>query len=90
MGNTVMLFGLGDLGGWVLEFLARCEGVGTIITADLREDWGVRKTNTAAIGAAQQGYYKTIKFYKCDVRDIDGTAELLKTYYYLSKILAKQ
>ena len=24
-----------------------------------------------------QGYYKTIKFYKCDVRDIDGTAELL-------------
>ena len=79
MGNTVMLFGLGDLGGWVLEFLARCEGVGTIITADLREDWGARKTNTAAIGAAQQGYYKTIKFYKCDVRDIDGTAELLKT-----------
>ena len=79
MGNTVMIVGLGDLGGWVLEFLARCEGVSTIVTADIREDWGIRKTDTAAIGAAQQGYNKTIKFYKCDVRDIDGTAELLKT-----------
>ena len=79
MGSTVMIFGLGDLGGWVLEFLARCEGVGTIIAADLREDWGIRKTHTAAIGAAQQGYYKTIKFHKCDVRDIDETAELLNT-----------
>ena len=79
MGNTVMIVGLGDLGGWVLEFLARCEGVSTIITADLREDWGIRKTDTVAIGAAQQGYNKTMKFYKCDVRDIDRTAELLKT-----------
>jgi len=78
MGKTVMLFGLGDLGGWALEFLARCEGVGTIIAADLREELGVMKTHTAAVGAAQQGYYKTIKFQKCDVRDIDGTAELLK------------
>ena len=79
MGKTVMIFGLGDLGGWALEFLARCEGVGTIIAADLREELGVMKTHTAAVGAAQLGYYKTIKFQKCDVRDIDGTAELLKT-----------
>ncbi|MBA7650195.1 hypothetical protein ES703_57997 [subsurface metagenome] len=79
MGKTVMIFGLGDLGGWALEFLARCEGVGTIIASDLREELGVMKTHTAAVGAAQLGYYKTIKFQKCDVRDIDGTAELLKT-----------
>lgn len=25
--SCVMLFGIGDLGGWVLEFLARSEGV---------------------------------------------------------------
>lgn len=80
MGSTVMIVGLGDLGGWVLEFLARREGVGTIIAADLREDWGVRKTNAAACGAAQEGYSnKTIKFQQIDVRDIDRTAELLKT-----------
>ena len=79
MGKSVMIFGLGDVGQWALEYLARCEGVGRIITTDLREDWGIRKTNTAAVGAAQQGYYKTIEFHKCDVRDIDRTAELLKT-----------
>jgi len=27
MGKTVMLFGLGDLGGWVLEFLARYNAI---------------------------------------------------------------
>ena len=79
MGKTVAIIGLGDLGGWVLEFLARCEGVRKIIAVDSREDWGVMKTNTAAIGAAQQGYCKTINFCKCDVKDIDRTAELLKT-----------
>jgi hypothetical protein len=78
MDNKIIIFGLGDLGGWVLEFLARSEGIGTIIAVDINEDWGARKTNSVAIGAAQQGYNKTIKFQKCDVRDIDGTAELLK------------
>ena len=78
MGKTVMIFGLGDLGGLVLEYLARCEGVSTIIAADLREEQGL-KVATAATGAAQQGYYKTIDFHRCDVKDIDGTAELLKT-----------
>jgi len=49
MGKTVMIFGLGDLGGLVLEFLARCEGVGTIIATDLREEQGL-KVITAATG----------------------------------------
>lgn len=78
--SCVMLFGIGDLGGWVLEFLARSEGVSTIISSDIREDWAFMKTECAAIGAGQQGYNKTIKFEKCDVNDIDETAELLKKY----------
>ncbi len=44
----------------------------------LREDLAGMKTECAAIGAGQQGYNKTIKFEKCDVNDIDATAELLK------------
>jgi len=74
-----MMFGLGDMGGYVLEFLARSnDSVGTIIAADLREEQGMKVT-TAAIGAAREGYYKTIKFYKCDVKNINETAELLKS-----------
>ena len=78
--KTVMMFGVGDLGGWVLEFLARREGLGSIIVCDNREDWGVVKTNCAATGAGVEGYSKTMIFEKCDVNDIDGTAELIKKY----------
>jgi len=80
MANSVMIFGLGDLGGWVLEFLARREGVSTIIACDRREDWGILKTNGAAVAAGAEGHCKTIKFEKCDVFDTDATAELIKKY----------
>ena len=80
VGNTVMIFGLGDLGGWVLEFLARRHGVTTIIACDKREDWGSHKVNVAAVGSGAEGYCKTLKFEKCDVSDIDGTAELINKY----------
>jgi prephenate dehydrogenase len=60
IGNTVMIFGLGDLGGWVLEFLARRNGVSTIIGCDKRTDWGSRKVNVAAVGAGAEGYDKTL------------------------------
>jgi len=79
-GNTVMLFGLGDLGGWVLEFLARQSGASTIITLDNREQWGVLKTHGAAAGAGHMGYNKTIEFEKCDLFDIDRTAEIISKY----------
>jgi len=75
-----MMFGIGSLGGWVLEFLARSPGINTIITCDKKADWALMKTECAAIGAGQEGYNKTIKFEQCDVNDIDATAELLKKY----------
>jgi hypothetical protein len=78
--GSVMMFGIGDLGGWVLEFLARSSGVSTIIACDIREEWGSMKTNCAAIGAGQQGYCPTVIFEKCDVNDVDETSALLKKY----------
>lgn len=80
IGNTVMIFGVGDLGGWVVELLARREGVSRIIACDKREEWGWCKTESAAISAGIEGHDKTIKFEKCDVMDIDGTAELINKY----------
>lgn len=77
MDRCVMIAGLGDLGGWVLELLARCHGVHRIVTTDIREDWGYSKTMTAAIGASQMGYNKRLEFHKLDLYDIDRTAELL-------------
>ena len=80
LGSTIMIFGLGDLGGWVLEFLARREGISTIITADPKEEYGELKTASAATCAGHLGFSKTIKYEKCDVFDIDRTAELLQKY----------
>ncbi len=80
MGKTLMIFGLGDLGGWALEFFARRTGLSTIIAADAREDWGVMKTHCAAAGAGHEGYSKVIRFEKCDVRNTDATAELINKY----------
>ena len=79
MSKCVMIVGLGDLGGWVLEFLSRCHCVSRIVTADVREDWGYAKTMTAAVGASQQGFNKRLEFYQLDVCDLDRTAELLNS-----------
>jgi len=79
MSKCVVIIGLGDLGGWVLEFLVRCQGVHRIVTTDMREDWGKSKTMTAAVGASQQGYNKRLEFHKLDLYDIDRTAELLNS-----------
>ena len=40
MGKTVMVFGIGELGGWVPEFLARGEDISTIITCDVKRRLG--------------------------------------------------
>ena len=76
--NTVMIVGLGDLGGWVLEFLARVPNMPKIVTADIRDDWGERKTNSAIAGASQFGLYPDIEFIKLDAFDVDVTAKVLQ------------
>ena len=80
MSKSAMIIGLGALGEWTLEFLARSEGVDRIITGDVREEYGIMRTQVAAIGAALQGYpKKKLEFRKVDLFDIDGTAKLLET-----------
>ncbi len=79
MNRSAMIFGLGDVGGWALEFLARHEGSDTIITADKRGDWGAYRTEMAAVGANMHGHYKRFEFHQSDVNDIDRTAKLLET-----------
>jgi hypothetical protein len=76
--TTVMMVGIGDLGGHVLELLARSPGASLrIVTADVNEEWGVRKTNIAALGAGQMGYYPEMEFVKVDLYNIEQTAETI-------------
>jgi tRNA A37 threonylcarbamoyladenosine dehydratase len=80
MVQTLMIIGLGDVGGNALEFLARTPSVGRIIAADYNSDWGVRKTNNAVVGAALQGFYPHIEFVKINLNDVEATAETLLKY----------
>jgi len=78
--STIMIMGIGDLGGHVLEMLARSPGSRRIVAADINEDWGYRKTNIAGFGASQMGFYPELAFVKVDLSNIDQTAELIATY----------
>lgn len=78
--STIMIIGIGDLGGHVLEILVRAPGSRRIITADINEDWAYRKTNIAAFGASQSGYYPEVESVKIDLYNIDQTAEIISKY----------
>jgi hypothetical protein len=78
--TTIMMIGIGDLGGHVLEMLVRAPGCLRIITADINEDWAYRKTNIAAFGASQLGHYPEVEFVKIDLYNIEQTSEIIFKY----------
>ena len=78
MGNTVMVYGIGVVGGEALEMLGRTEGIDRIVACDINEEWGEFRTNIAATGCIFQGFLKKWQFRQSDVTDIDATARLLE------------
>ena len=72
MSAKALIIGLGDVGGWALEFLARAPGVDSIAVADIRADWGEYRTNLAAIGAAMSGQDKSFEFHRVDLSDVSA------------------
>ena len=75
--EKILLIGLGDLGGLVLEILCRIPGICEIITADLSTDLCFRKTNSAIEGASYMGLYPSIEFHHCDLLNIEQTAAFI-------------
>jgi hypothetical protein len=75
--NTIMLVGLGELGGHVLEMLVRTPGNRRIVTADVDEDRAYRKTQIAIYGASQMGFYPDVEFTKIDVNNKEQAAEVI-------------
>jgi len=76
--ENIMLIGVGELGGIILEYLCRIPNICEIVAADSNADWGFRKTNSAIEGASYMGLYPKIKFCSIDVLNIEQTAELLR------------
>jgi len=76
--DTLMIIGLGELGGITLEILARVPNITKIVAADLNEDHGVRRTNTALMGATYLNLYPNIEFIKIDLNNIEETSKRIK------------
>ncbi len=75
--TTVLLSGVGQLGGWALEFLARTPGVERIVTLK-RSPWaGPSRTTMAMLGSALEGHTKQFEHHRADLADEREVARLL-------------
>ena len=75
--TTVLLVGVGDLGGWALEFLARTPEVDRVVTVK-RSPWkGTSRVTLARLGSVFQGHAKQFEHHTLDLADEDGAARLL-------------
>lgn len=75
--STVLVSGVGALGGWALEFLARAPGVDRIVTVK-RSPWqGPSWTTIAMLGSAIEGHTKRFEHHQVDLGDEGEMARLL-------------
>jgi len=73
----ILIVGLGNIGGHVLDMLARTTGIGKIIVAGRNKDYLHRRANLSMFVASQFGYYPEVKNVICDLSNIEQTAETL-------------
>lgn len=76
----IMIVGVGDLGGKVLDMLSRMEGIERIILADLDEDYLHRRANLSMFIASQFEIYQKIEYEKTDLFNIEKTAETINKH----------
>ena len=74
MRPTVMLVGLGDLGGVVLEMLVREPRIGRIVVGSIKAEEAQARCNLARLAAIAQGYDPTVTFVPLDINDTDSVA----------------
>ena len=74
----VLVSGVGTLGEWAVEFLARTPDVRSIAVADVQRERGETICYRAALGALQEGCAPRIAFYQHDLKNAEATAELLR------------
>ncbi|MEX0863997.1 MAG: NAD-dependent epimerase/dehydratase family protein [Acidimicrobiia bacterium] len=76
--STILLSGVGNLGGWALELLARTPGVERIVTLK-RGPWnGPSLTSLAMIGSTFQGHTKSFQHHQLDLADEDAVVRVLR------------
>jgi hypothetical protein len=77
MRPAIMLVGLGDLGGVILELLAREPWVGRIVACSRRAGPGEARCNLARLGAMAQGLSPDIRHVPIDLNHEAAVAEVV-------------
>jgi hypothetical protein len=75
---TILVIGLGHLGGVTLELLARQDWVGKIIGSSRDPERGSARCNLARLGAMAQGYPADIEYLALDLRNVDQVADTIQ------------
>ena len=80
--TDVMVIGIGDLGGWIVELLSRMPGIEhrKIVVASRNEHPGLKRAYSATIGSSFIGPGPNIEFVKLDLNDIENTGRKLRKY----------
>lgn len=76
--STLLLIGLGDLGGVILELAARTTMPLRIVVASRHAERGVSRTNLARLGAYAQGFQPDIRFVTMDLERGDEVASIVR------------
>lgn len=74
----VLVTGIGVVGEWVVEFLARSSGVRAVTAADVNRRRGEAVVWRAAVGALHEGHANALSFREIDLRNVDATATLIR------------
>jgi len=75
--STILLSGVGNLGGWALELLARTPGVDRIVTLKQGPWVGPSLASLAMIGSVFQGHTKSFEHHQIDLTDEEAMVRLL-------------
>ena len=74
---SVLIVGIGEVGRYILEFLARDNFKINIVAADLHLPDVEAKINNVILGAAFQSRYPDVKALEIDLFDLERTADIL-------------
>ncbi|WP_159500593.1 hypothetical protein [Microbacterium sp. 18062] len=76
--SAVLLCGVGGVGAYAAEFLARTPGITRLVCVDADGGRGSAVALRAAAGAALEGYDAGVEFRALDLRDVAATARVLE------------
>jgi hypothetical protein len=76
--TDVLAIGIGAVGEWAVEFLARTADIRSIAIADVNAKRGEAIAMRASIGALHEGYAPRLSFHELDVSNVDATASLIR------------